>query len=53
MDRLATVVKDGDIDTLIRAAPTIRMLTEDADNDSDAPDPLAARYRALGYEPPY
>lgn len=52
--RLAAAVDDEDIDTVIKAAPTIRMLTEDAADAGGAiADPLAARYRALGYEPPY
>lgn len=51
--RLASVVDGEDIDTVIKAAPTIRMLTDDTDASTLGPDPLAERYRALGYEPPF
>lgn len=51
--RLAAVVEGEDIDAVIKAAPTIRMLTDDTDASTLGPDPLAERYRALGYEPPF
>ena len=51
--RLASVVDGEDIDTVIKAAPTIRMLTDDTDASTLGPDPLAERYRALGYDPPF
>lgn len=51
--RLGAVVDGEDIDAVIKAAPTIRMLTDDTDASTLGPDPLAERYRALGYDPPF